>query len=124
MYALHLIRGFSSTGSNIDSFLSFYRKNFSTARVTPKLHMMEDHVVPWIRKWRLGMRFHSEQGAESIHAIFNSLKRTYSGVRNSVERFRYMLKEHCLQNAPLNITAEPAVRKRKKEDGETQEITS
>ncbi len=37
------------------------------------------------------MGFHSEQGDESIHAIFKSLKRTYSCVRNPVERLRSAL---------------------------------
>ncbi len=82
--------------------------------ITPKLHLMEDHIMPWVQRRKLGMGFHSEQGAESIHAIFNSLKRTYSGIRNPVDRLRYMLKENCLQNAPLNITAKPAAKKRKR----------
>lgn len=39
-----------------------------------------DNMVPWIRKWVMGTGFHSEQGAESIHALFNCLKRTCSKI--------------------------------------------
>ena len=40
------------------------------------------------------MGFHSEQGAESIHARFNSMLRTYSSVRNQLERLGKVVHEH------------------------------
>ena len=60
--------------TNIGDFMEAYR--LAEKRVTPKLHILEEHIVPWIRKWGVGVGFHSEQGAESIHALFNSLLRT------------------------------------------------
>ena len=57
-----------------------------TASITPKLHMLEDHVMPWVRKWKLRLGFHGEQGAESIHARFHSMQRTYANVE---KRYRY-----------------------------------
>jgi hypothetical protein len=62
---------------DIDEFLQYYRQSFPESRVTPKLHMLEDHVVPFIRQWRVGLGMMSEQGAESIHARFNALERTF-----------------------------------------------
>ena len=38
--------------------------------------MLEDHVVPWMRKWHWALGLHREQGAESIHNIFNTLEHT------------------------------------------------
>ena len=38
--------------------------------------MLEEHVVSWIQKWGVGFGLMGEQGAESIHAHFNSLSRT------------------------------------------------
>ena len=48
-----------------------------------------------------------EQGAESIHAYFNSLQRTYSTIPNAVERLEYIMKEHFLHVAPANVNARP-----------------
>ena len=42
-----------STESDIDEFLSHYRSSFSNATTTPKLHIVEDHVVELIRCWRV-----------------------------------------------------------------------
>jgi hypothetical protein len=41
--------------SDIDEFLHHYRMNFPTATITPKLHMMEDHVVSFISLWGVGI---------------------------------------------------------------------
>lgn len=32
------------------------------------MHMLEEHVVPWLRMWHVGFGLMGEQGAESIHA--------------------------------------------------------
>ena len=55
--------------SNINEFLSLYRAAFPTATITPKLHMIEDHVVDFISQWRVRFGMIGEQGAESIHSI-------------------------------------------------------
>ena len=54
-----------------------------------------------------------EHGAESVHKHFNILGRTHHGIPNSVERLKYMLKEHQLHTAPANVAARPPIRKRK-----------
>ena len=45
----------SSVEYDIDQFLSHYHTTFPRATVTPKLHMMEDHVVDFIDNWRVGI---------------------------------------------------------------------
>ena len=102
------------TGSTVDEFLRFYRKSFPNATVTPKLHMLEDHVVQWMRKWHWALGLHGEQGAESIHNIFNTLERTYSAVRNPLTRMKCMFKEHQIQTSAHTVSFQPAVVKRKK----------
>ena len=65
--------------SDIDEFLQHYRTTFPTATITPKLHMIEGHVnvVDFIGEWGVGIGMLGEQGAESIHTVFNQLARTY-----------------------------------------------
>ena len=94
-------------------FLDFYRKSFPDATITPKMHMLEDHMVPWMRRWHWALGFHGEQGAESIHNIFNNLERTYSVIRNPLQRMKNMLREHHLQVSPELEELQPPIVKRK-----------
>ena len=100
--------------SNITEFMSFYRQNFSQATVLPKMHMLEDHVIPWMKEWHVGFGMMGEQGAESIHKYFNALHRTYSSIPGSMDRLKHMLKEHLLHIAPANVAAKPPLKKRKR----------
>ena len=101
------------TEINIESFLNYYRDTFPAATVTPKLHMLEDHVVPFLRRWRVGFGFHGEQGAESLHAAFNKISRSYLAIPDRVQRLKCVLKEHHLQISPTLVAQEPPVKKRK-----------
>ena len=90
--------------------MKVYRKTGSS--ITPKLHILEEHTVPWIWRWKVGVGFHSEQAAESIHTVFNSLQRTYSSIRNRAQRLDGVMKEHYLRNAPENIATIPDIKRR------------
>ncbi len=94
------------TERNIRRSLQFYRIEFPDARIPPKIHMLEEHMVPWIRRWEIGTWFHSEQGAESIHAVFNSLKQTHCSIRNPLDSLRRVMVEHYLRNSPQNILSD------------------
>ena len=56
----------------------------------------------------------SEQGAESIHAQFNQLEKTYSNMTNKVEKMKCIVKEHLRQVCPDNIVKQPPAKKRLK----------
>ena len=57
--------------------MQFYRLKWPEASVTPRLHMLEHHAIPFLKKWGAGFRFYREQGGESIHMEFNKLKTIY-----------------------------------------------
>ena len=78
--------------------MKFYRSNFSSSSISPKLHFLEDHVVSWIQHWKLGLSFHEEQAAESIHAAFNELQQKHASIRNPVDRLMTSFKYHHLNN--------------------------
>ena len=80
--------------------------------------MLEDHVVPWMHHWRWALGLHSEQGAESIHNIFNSLERTYSTIRNPLERMRCMFREHQLQTSAQSIEFQSQVARKRTKNSE------
>ena len=71
-------------------------------------------MVPWMRRWHWALGFHGEQGAESIHNVFNTLERTYSAIQNPVQRMKNMLREHHLQVSPKIKDLQPSIVRRKK----------
>ena len=45
-----------------------------------KMHMLKEHVIPWLKEWHMGFGMMGEQGAESIHSFFNRLGYRYTTV--------------------------------------------
>ncbi len=78
--------------------------------------MMEDHIVPFLREWKIGLGFLGEQGAESIHARFNTIRCNFMNMPNKVERLECIMKEHFNQVCPDNIVRLPQTKRRKKLD--------
>ena len=60
---------------DVKLFMTFFRDNWPGVWITPKLHILEDHTVPFIRRFHGACGFYGEQGGESIHAIFNKKKK-------------------------------------------------
>ena len=99
--------------NSIADLMSYYRDNWPSESITPKLHMLEKHVVPFIKKWRYAMGLYGEQGGEGIHPEFNNLTRIYCRMRSSTQRVECMIKEHGIRTHPLANKLRPVVRKRK-----------
>ena len=74
--------------------------------------MLEEHVVPFLRRWHSPLGFFGEQGGESIHKDFVQLASTFSHVKPSTMRLKKMLEEHHLVVHPKNRELIPEKRKR------------
>ena len=59
----------------IRKFMALYREVF--ARIPPKLHILEDHVVPQLKAFRRGLGILSEQGGESSHKLMEQYRERY-----------------------------------------------
>ena len=101
-----------STERDIEAFVSFFRSSFPDATFPPKMHMLEEHVVPFLRKWHFPLGFFGEQGGESIHKDFVQLTSTFSHVKPSTTRLKKMLEEHHLVVHPKNRQLIPEKKKR------------
>ncbi len=87
--------------------MSFYKTQFPKSSVFPKLHMLEKHTIPWLRRWGgVGCGFMGEQGAESIHRWFNSERQTYATMAEGVEQLQCIMKEHFIHITPTNVALE------------------
>lgn len=108
--------------------MACYRASFPNATILPKMHILEDHTVPWLRRFHLGAGLMGEQGAESIHAHMMRLERTHQNIPNDVDRLKYIVREQMLEAAPSLMSLRPPAKKRKKtndseeEENEEQEL--
>ena len=94
--------------------MAYYRKVFPSASVTVKLHLLEEHIVPFLKQWPgVGFGLMGEQGAESIHKEFNMLMHRFINIPDPTERMRCILREHHLQCSPVNKDVKPRPKKRK-----------
>lgn len=90
-----------------------WRINWPTRNIGPKLHMLEDHVVDFIRKWHIGLGFYGEQGGEGIHHAFKHMSRSYNGIKNEQDRLKYVMQQHLLTVCPEAQGIKPQKKKRK-----------
>lgn len=101
---------------DIENFMAFYRSEFPAASVLPKMHIMEDHTIPWLQRWHLGAGMMGEQGAESIHSHMKGLEKNFRNIANEVERLKYLFKEQILEAAPSLTSLRPPPLKRRRKD--------
>ena len=76
----------------IGVFCDLYRVSLpGKLQATPKLHILEAHVVPFMRRWgSVGM--FGEDALESMHAKVNRLMLRARQIRNKVEQQQFLLK--------------------------------
>lgn len=99
--------------TDIKSFLTYYKETFPQSTVFPKLHILEVHTVPWIRKWGAAFGLMGEQGAEGIHKWFNEQKLVYSSLADGLQKLHCIMKEHFIHVSPTNIDQQPPIKRRK-----------
>ena len=92
--------------------MATYRSSFPHATILPKMHLLEDHVVPWLKRWHVGSGLMGEQGAEQIHAHIHHLEATYSNIPDPLRRLEYIMHEHSLQTSPSLCSLQPPKPKR------------
>ena len=64
------------------------------------MHILEDHIIPWISKWGHGMAFHGEQGIEGMHAEFNRLDVAHSAIKRPLDRLMSVVRMHRTKTDP------------------------
>ena len=84
----------------IVDLMAYFRTTFEEESVTPKLHLLEEHVIEFIQRWRIGLGLYGEQGAESIHPEFNELRKIHSGIVSDEERIKAIFEQHHMKVRP------------------------
>ena len=68
------------------------------------MHILEDHVIPWLRQWHMGAGLRGEQGAESIHTHISKLETQYHSIINTLDWLKYIVEEYT-----CNIESTPGL---------------
>ena len=107
----------ATVDGRIKLFMSTARREIvdrKLGNITPKLHLLERHVVAQMRHFGTGLGLIGEHGAESIHAEFNSLAATFDAVPKELDRLAVIVKQHCISALPLHLAQVPERRTRKR----------
>jgi len=62
--SLYFIK-FFITENDIKELMPYFCAKFQAATFPPKMHMLEEHTVPFMRKWKSLLGFFREQGGDS-----------------------------------------------------------
>ncbi len=84
----------------IDIFMDYFRTTFPEASIPVKFHLLEDHVVDWIRRFPFGLGLLGEQGAESVHAQVNRINRMFVTMPSDTKRLQSTVEEQHLKCDP------------------------
>ena len=105
--------------NNIATFLASVRREIVTRQagnITPKLHLLEDHVVPQMRAFGVGLALHGEQGGESIHHEWNEQESKLRGTTDELERLKQVMKSHTIGTLPSTLSHKPTIARRHRKD--------
>lgn len=95
---------------HITTFMATARREVVSRRVgnvTPKLHLLEDHVVPFMQRFGVGLGVLGEQGGEGIHHEMNELMRSVASIRNELTRLETVVRNHCIATLPQQLVHTP-----------------
>ena len=92
----------------IESYIQQIREH---DRVVPKSHLLEHHVVPWLRKYKVGMGLHGEQGIEQLHSTTAKVEARCRGIRNDSDRLRHIMEAMIVHTSPILESDKPSTSK-------------
>ncbi|KAF1767840.1 hypothetical protein GCK72_007799 [Caenorhabditis remanei] len=81
----------------LQSFLIELRTAYPDMTVTPKLHILASHVIPFIEKFGVWGKT-SEQSIEHFHRLLARLERQFEQVPDIITRYKCILLSHSLEN--------------------------
>ncbi|EGT31311.1 hypothetical protein CAEBREN_21095 [Caenorhabditis brenneri] len=81
----------------VNQFLLDMKMAFPKEAITPKLHLIAYHLIPYMRKHKTWGKS-SEQAIEHVHAKVNMLKRRFQPIRSLTDRARLIVEELCIGN--------------------------
>ena len=81
--------------------------------VTPKMHILECHCLPFIQQTGFGLGFLGEQGGELLHSTLAKVEKRFSSMRKKGHQLKAAVEAHRVLNSSELISLVPP-RKRTK----------
>ena len=97
----------------MNDLLFFFHQHWSNDTIPPKLHLLDNHAADFMERWSTGHGIYGEQGAESIHKIFNILRCTYLSIQPASKRLESMMNEHFRLVHPDAKSLKPRIKRGK-----------
>jgi hypothetical protein len=44
--------------------------------MSPKAHILEEHIIPFLERWHIGLAYLGEQGGEKLHSRYQQVMMT------------------------------------------------
>ena len=96
-------------------FMAHFRSSFPDSSISVKMHLPEDHIVPWSRLTGAGLGLlGSKERSPFMQGLIPCKERTIVCVTRYNNFSLHMVKEHNLSIAPQNMAAIPPPAKRTK----------
>ena len=103
-------------GSTITEFMLAVRQDIVLRHnryVTPKLHLLESHLLPALKHFNISLELLGEQGGEAIHHRFNELLgKNYVSIKPTSEQLRLTVKHHVDSTVPSRQLLKPTPQKK------------
>ena len=103
---------------NIKQFLFDYSELCPQSTVFSELHYLEEHIVKFVPKWKVGPGMMGEHGGESIYHQFNLLRNRFSSIPEAPSQFYHTLEEHHLTECVIQLLSQPENSKERLESGQ------
>ena len=97
---------------SISTYMQNYRDYFPGKTISPKMHILENHLLPFIKNFGFGFGLLSEQGGELLHASMVRFSTRASGIRNDIKRMKSIVESHHIQISPSLRTLYPVKEER------------
>ncbi|XP_065667550.1 uncharacterized protein LOC136087865 isoform X2 [Hydra vulgaris] len=81
--------------------------------ITPKMHILENHMGVFLSIWGVSLGLYGEQGGESIHAEFNNIERIYSSM-SDIRKLESLMRDHFIRNSIMATSLKPPIIPRRK----------
>ena len=85
--------------NQINTYMTLFRQLFPRRTIT-KQHILENHIIPFIKTTSFGLGFLGEQGTEMCHQTIKILEKRAEGIKNKLKKMKFIMNSQLLQVNP------------------------
>ena len=85
--------------NQINTYMTLFRQLFP-GKTIPKQHILETHIIPFIKTTPFGLGLLGEQGTEMCHQTIKILEKRAEGIKNKLKKMKFIMNSQLLQVNP------------------------